>query len=104
MEDWRNMVCLVDGHGGVDDVGLDNLLVENRLDMLVDMVMDTLCLNYRSSGGRVGGMMSRGGVLVLALVTVKCLFEIPVAAMVDGLVLNICDTMRVLLGKGLFVL
>lgn len=42
MVDWGNVVGFVNGHGGVDDVSLDDLLVKNGLNVLVDVVMNPL--------------------------------------------------------------
>jgi len=41
------MVNLMNGDGGVDNIGLDNLLVDNGLDGLVDVMMNVLA----SDGG-----------------------------------------------------
>jgi len=57
------MVNLMDGDGGVDDVGLDGLLLNNGLDGLVDVVVDVLSAN---SGGNA---LAVGSVLDTALVS-----------------------------------
>lgn len=56
------MVNLMDRDGGVDNVGLDGLFLDNGLNSLVDVVVDVLSAN---SGGNT---LAMGGVLDAALV------------------------------------
>ena len=47
------VVNLVDGNGGVDNIGLDGLLLDNRLDSLVD-VLDDVSVDKHEVVGVVG--------------------------------------------------
>lgn len=42
MVDWGDVVGLVNGHRGVDDVSLDGLLVKDGLNVLVDLMVNAL--------------------------------------------------------------
>lgn len=54
------MMSLVDGDSGVHDVWSNGLLLDDRLDVLVDMVVNTLSSNGGSHRGRVCGVVSGG--------------------------------------------
>lgn len=42
MVDWGHVVSFVNGHCGVDDVSLDGLLVKDGLNVLVDVMVNSL--------------------------------------------------------------
>lgn len=98
------MVNLMDGNGGVDNVGLDSLLLDNGLDGLVDVVVDVLSAN---SGGNT---LAMGGFLNAALVGKASLVvdQGPLSgigiAVVKLAVLNSTELSSVLLWENLTVL
>lgn len=97
------MMCLMDGDGGVDNVRLNNLLVNDGLDMLVDVMVDTLTTDDRSGLLGSAGLVGDGCVLVPSGITLKGGSNVAIVAMVELLVLNGNDVVSVLLRKSLFV-
>lgn len=83
--------------GGVDDVGLNNLLVDDRLDMLVDVVVDTLTADDRSNLLGSASLVGDGGILVPSGITLKGGSDVAIIAVVELLVLNGNDVVGVLL-------
>lgn len=61
------LVNLVDGDGGMNDRGLNSLLLDDGLDVLVDVVVDVLTSNGVPGGGSVLGLADGAGVLELSL-------------------------------------
>ena len=83
---WRLMVHLMDGHGGVHNLGLDDILLDNWLDVLVDMVVSVYSL-HSSRRRRFLGIMDCFGILIPGLVFCKCGLELLVAALVHDTLL-----------------
>jgi len=98
------VVNLVDGNGGVDDVGLNSLLLNNRLDGLVDVVLNVLASNRGSSALAVCG----GIYATLVLEASLFIDEVPlrgiVIAVVELAVLDSTELSSVLLRQDLTVL
>lgn len=98
------VVDFVDGDGGVDDVGLDGLLVDDGLNGLMDMMMDML-----ASNGRLGssGMLSLNpfdGILVLRLLSSKRLLHLIGTVMFEVSVLNADEVVVMLLRQNFSVI
>lgn len=92
------VVRLVDRDGCVYNVGLDSLLLDDGLDVLVDVVVDALA---RDDGGRcrsVGGVVSDGGVLELGVLAVEGVLGFLLVSVLEGLVCDGDDVVVVLLG------
>jgi hypothetical protein len=115
------MVNLMDGDGGVDNVGLDGLLLDNGLDGLVDVLDDvslgggdvvcfqTYVMNVLSANSG-GNALAVGGVFDATLVSKASLVvnQSPLGAInvavVELAVLNSSELSSVLLGQNLAVL
>lgn len=95
-----SMVSLMNRNGGVDDMRLDGLLLDDRLDMFVNMVMDTLASYNRSSSGRVGRAVSLAGVSELGSLSVESSTSVLLVSMVESLVLDRNEVVVVLLRAG----
>jgi len=98
------VVYLVNGDSGVDDVGLDSLLLHNRLDSLMDVVVDMLA----TDGGRrtlaVGGGINLPLVFEASLLLDKVPLCRIVVAVIELSVLDGTKLGSVLLGEHLTVL
>lgn len=97
------MVNLVDWDGGVDDLRLDDLPLNNGLDGLVDVVMNVLSANSRSNALAVGGLLNAPLVLEASLVGHQIPLDGLGIAVVELPMLNCADLGLVLLGKNLAV-
>lgn len=95
-----SMVSLMNRNGRVDDMRLNGLLLDDRLNMFVNVVMNTLASYNRSSGGRVGGTVSLAGVSELGSLSVKSSTGLLLVAMVESLVLDGDEVVVVLLRTG----
>lgn len=98
------VVNLVDGDGGVDNVRLDGLLVDNGLDGLVDVVMDVLtadggCNRLRVHSLELGALVSKLGSL-----SSETLLDLGVVAVLKRAVLDGGKVVMVLLRENLTVL
>lgn len=98
------VVNLVDRNGGVDNVGLDNLLLDHGLNGLVNVVVDVLTANGGSSALAVCG-----GIYAALILESSLLFnEVPLSAVVVTViklaVLNSAELGSVLLGENLAVM
>ena len=98
------VVNLVNGDGGVDNVRLDGLLVDNGLDGLVDVVVDVLtadggCNRLRVHGLDLGALVSKLGSLGS-----ETLLDLGVVAVLERAVLDGGKVVVVLLGENLTVL
>jgi len=98
------VVNLVNGDGGVDNVRLDGLLVDNGLDGLVDVVVDVLtadggCNRLRVHGLDLGALVSKLGSLGS-----ETLLDLGIVAVLERAVLNGGKVVVVLLGENLTVL
>jgi hypothetical protein len=98
------VVNLVDGDGGVDNVGLDGLLVDDGLDGLVDVVVDVLTAD--GGGNRLGVDSLDLDALVSKLGSLgsKALLDLGVVAVLERAVLDGGKVVVVLLGENLTVL
>jgi len=99
----RLVVNLVDRDSGVDNLGLDNLLVDNREDLLVDVVVNVLALN--SGGAALGGLGLNYVTLVTVLVALS-LEHLPgviILSVVDLALLNAGNAVLMLLREDLLV-
>jgi len=97
------VVDLVDWDGGVDDMGLDGLLVDHRLDLLVDVVVNVLAGDRWGNGRGVLDITLLGGVLELSSLSCEALLNLCVTAVLELAVLNCTKVVVVLLGESLFV-
>jgi hypothetical protein len=98
------MVDLVDRHRGVDDFGLDHLLLDHRLDGLVDMVVEMLALYGRGAALGVGGLGHDTLIVQLRSFGFQSLLSLPLVAVVKLAVLGPNHSVLVLLGQDLGVL
>jgi hypothetical protein len=98
------MVNLMDGDGGVDNVGLDGLLLDNGLDGLVDVVMNVLSANSGGNALAVGGVFDATLVSKASLVVNQSPLGAINVAVVELAVLNSSELSSVLLGQNLAVL
>ena len=97
------VVDLVDWHGSVNDVRLDGLTVDNRLDLLMDVVVDVLTSNGWGGGRSVLGVATDGGVLELGSLSLKTSLNILGAVVLELTVLDSTKVVVVLLRENLFV-
>jgi len=79
----------MDGDCGVDDRGLDGLLVDDGLDILVDMVVDMLAYGCGCCGGCVLGLADGAVVFELCLLGGELVLDVGVLAMRDFTVLDV---------------
>lgn len=99
----RIVMNLVDRNSGVDNAGLNDLFVNDRLDRLMDVVMDMFSLRHGSLAlgiGRIGH-----DPLVLQLLSLGCqrLLGLIMVSMVELSMLHRTNVMLVLLGQDLLV-
>ena len=97
------MVGLVNGDGGVHDLGLDSLLVDDWLDGLMDVVVDVLTGGNTCVGLCVVCLVRGGGVLELSGFSRKTLFCLALVLVMELAMLNWDHVVAVLLGKDLLV-
>jgi hypothetical protein len=97
------VVNLVDGHGGVHNLGLDHLLVENGLNLLVDVVVNMLALNTSSLDLSHLGLGNVALITELATLSLETLAGVVVVAVVEFPGLGTGNAVLVLLGKDLLV-
>ena len=100
----RGVVLLVDGNSGVDDFWGDGLLVDDRLDGLVDVMVDMLALDSWCGCGGVSGLVGVGGVLELSSFSFESLTCLVVVAVMEFLVDDGLHLVVMLLGEDLLVL
>lgn len=94
---------LVNGDGGVDDVGLDRLLVDYRLDGLVDMMMDMLSSNSGCCALRLGSGVNASLIPEALLLSSEGLLGLVGVAVIELALLNRTDISLVLLREYLAV-
>lgn len=82
------MVSLVDGDGGVHDLGGDGVLLDDGLDMLVEVVVDVFTLDDWCLGGGVDGVVGYRSVTVSSDIGVEHSLGVVKLVMLEGLVLN----------------
>jgi hypothetical protein len=98
--DRGRVVSLMNWHGSVHDVRLDNLLLDDGLDVVVDVVVSALASNDGGLGGRVRGLVCDTGVLELGSLTVQGVAGLVILSVVEGLVLDGHHIVVMLLGAG----
>ena len=98
------LVDLVDGDGRMDHGGLDGLLLHDRLNDLVHMVVDVLTGYGRVGGRSVLHLRDAPGVLELGCLGLQALLDVVWVAVLVGAVLNGSDAVGVLLWEHLAVL
>jgi len=100
----RVVVDFVDGHGGVDDLGLDDLLLDDRLDGLVNVVVHVLALDDRSTALGVLGLVDDALVPQLRLLGLESALGLLMVTVVELAVDNAANVVLVLLGENLAVM
>lgn len=95
---------LMDWYSGVDDVGLDSLLVNNRLNGLMDVVVDVLAANSGCGTLAVSGILDNALVLEGSLLSGKVSLGSIGVPVVEFTVLNGTELSSVLLGENLTIL
>jgi len=103
MMDWCRMMGFVDRDGRVNDMRLNSLFINHRLDMLMYVMMNSFACENRSSLGGVSGAVGLSGVSVFGSFSVECSSSVLLIAVVKGLVLYRNKVVVVLLGKSLLV-
>ena len=98
------VVNLVDGNGGVDNVRLDSLLVDDGLDGLVDVVVDVLTANGGCNRLRVHSLELGTLVSKLGSLSSETLLNLGVVAVLERAVLDGGKVVVVLLRENLTVL
>jgi hypothetical protein len=98
------VVNLVNRNGGVNNVRLDSLLLDDRLDGLVDVVVDVLTTNGSSGTLAVCGTIYPALILEASLLLDQVPLNGVVVAVVELAVLNSAELGCVLLGKDFAVL
>lgn len=96
------MVSLVDRDGGVDDFGLDDLLVDDWLNSLVHMMVDTLASNGRSNFLSVLRVVRDRGVSELGTLLLEPHPGLVGLVMFDVAVFDVTHPMLVLLWQDFF--
>lgn len=97
------MVSLVNGDCCMDNVRLNSFFLDNRLDMLMDMVMNSLSCHDRSSLSRSCGAVSCGCILESGGFAVQGSPRFLVVSMVELLVFNRRHVVVVLLRENFLV-
>lgn len=97
------VVNFVNRHSGVYDVRLNGLLVDNRLDCLMNVVMDVLALNGRCHGFGLPSRSNVPFVLKLSRLLLQTGSYITLVAVVVLFVLDTGKIMRVLLWQNLAI-
>jgi hypothetical protein len=98
------VVNLVNRHGSVHDVWFNYLLVQDRLDGLVDVVVNVLSSDNGSSSGSLSGVDMFGSVLELGTLLSQTPLVLLGVVMVDLAVLDWDDVVVVLFRENLLVL
>ena len=98
------LVDFVDGDGGVHDGGLNSLLLDDGLDVLVNVVVDMFACNDGVGGGSVLSLADVASVLELGVLRGESLLDVVVIAMLDVAVLDADHVVRVLLREDFLVL
>lgn len=98
------LVHLVDGDGGVDDGGLDGLLLHDGLDDLVHVVVDVLARDGWARDGRVLYLGDMLGVLELGRLSCQALLHLIWVAVLEAAVLDGGHSIDMLLWEQLAIL
>lgn len=97
------VVDLMDGHSGVHDMGLDSFLVDDRLNCLMNVMMNMLASHGRHVLGLVLGLSSNMLVLMLSLGHPKLGVGVGCVSVVMGPVLYWNDVVMMLLRQNFSV-
>jgi hypothetical protein len=97
------LMDFVDGDSGVDNGGLNSLLLDNWLDVLVHVVVDVLACNSWVGRGGALSLSHGAGVLELSLLSSQTLLGVGIRAVLDVAVLYASHLVGVLLGEDLTV-
>jgi len=97
------LMDLMDGNCRVYDGRLNGLLLHNRLDVLVHVVMNMLACNCGTGAGCVLGAAYVAGVLELSLLSGKTLLYVVIVAMLDISMLHTSYLVAVLFWEHLTV-
>lgn len=97
------LVNFVDGDGGVDDGGLDGLLLDDGLDVLVDVVVDVLAGNGANLSTGPLGLAYGTSVLELSCLGGETFLDVVVITVLDLTVLYTCEIVGVLFRENLAV-
>jgi len=98
------VVDLVDWHGGVHDVWLDSLLVDDGLNLLMHMVVDMLASNDWLGSGLVLTLNTGRGIFEACLLSSELLLHLIGVVMLKVAVLDTDEVVVVLLWEDLSVL
>jgi len=98
------LVYFVDRDGCVHNGWLDSLLLDDRLNVLVNVVMNVLTCNRGICGGGMLRLASCASILELCLLSGKAVLDVVVIAVLEMFVLDTDYIMGVLLWKHLLVL
>jgi len=97
-------VNLVDWNGGVDDRGLNSLLLDDRLDVLVNVVVNVLADDVSASRLRGLHISNFTSALELSLFGCKTLADVVIITVLEVSLLNRGHVVFVFFWKNLFVL
>jgi len=92
-------VCLVNRDSCVNNLGLDNLLVDNRNNSLMDVVVDMLSCHSRGGGLCMASLVLNGLVLEVGHLSGKALLGTGLIVVMKFAVLGGEDVVCVLLGQ-----
>lgn len=98
------LVNLVNGNGSVDNRRLNGLLLDDRLDVLMNVVVDVLASQRWLSRRSMLDITNSAFVLVLSCLSIETLLYVVIIAVLDISVLNTCHLMGVLFWEDLTVL
>lgn len=98
-----DVVCLVNGHSGVDDLWLVGLLVDDWLDGLVHVVVNVLARHSWQGRGSLSRWLNDATVLELAELSSYPLRGLSFIVMSESLLDGVDKVVRVLLWKRLLV-
>jgi len=97
------VVDLMDWDGSVSDVRLDGLLLNHRLNLLVDMVVHVLASNDRSDRVASLALYALGGILELSLLGCQATLNILLVVVFETAVLDWDQVVVVLLAQSLLL-
>lgn len=91
-------------NGSVDDRWLNSLLLNDRLNALVNVVMNVFTSNSSTMGGSVFSLSYISGVLELSLLGSETFLNVSIISMLDVAVFNSSKLVRVLLRENLTIM
>jgi len=98
------LVHLMNGHSSVDDRGLNGLLLNYRLDVFMDVVVDVLASNGWIGRRGVLGISDSTSILELGLLSCETLLDVLIVAVLQVTSLNAGHLVVMLLWENLAVL